>query len=173
MSVSVRFPCSCGMDHPVALYQAGEILRCSCGRELELPTMRKLRNYPPFEKDRGRPQPAWSTSRGVIFNLGLMLSLGSIAALIVFGQQRWNLDLAKPELPDSELYDLEVSRWPVSLAWKFWTLAKTTDLSYRLTPRYQQARQWAARLTTYLIAAAVGLAVGGAAMTGALLVRRE
>ena len=149
------------------------MIRCQCGRDVELPTMRQLREYPPVERSPGCAPPVWSATRGVVFNLGLVVSLFSLAALFVFSRQRWDLDMAKPELPDSELFDLEVSRWSVDLAWKYWSLAKTTDLNYRQTPAYQAARQLADRLAILLIVAAIGLAAGVVAMAGALLGRRR
>ena len=36
------YPCRCGQKHSIQTHQAGQTLRCSCGAQLELPTLRKI-----------------------------------------------------------------------------------------------------------------------------------
>lgn len=36
------FSCQCGQKHSVETHQAGQMIRCSCGKQIELPTMRQI-----------------------------------------------------------------------------------------------------------------------------------
>lgn len=80
-------PCDCGERHPVGARQAGRTIACACGRSLEVPTLRGLRELerarPPAEAADGRAAPStpgdgWGLRQAGMF-LGAVLLLGGLA----------------------------------------------------------------------------------------------
>ncbi len=48
-----QIPCECGRIHDVARTQAGSAVTCECGKEVAIPTLRELSQFPTIE----RPEP--------------------------------------------------------------------------------------------------------------------
>ncbi len=75
-----QLPCSCGAIATVSTAQAGDTLRCECGRELVVPTMRGLRELQPAEAprtSRGTKATTWDDRNRVTF----LLIVGAITCL--------------------------------------------------------------------------------------------
>lgn len=85
MTTTYLLPCACGQKIPVDAGQSGLIVKCACGAELTVPTMRGLAAL-----ERATPAPSgkpagsreWGTAQGLIF-LGLVLALASVVAASV------------------------------------------------------------------------------------------
>lgn len=61
--------CQCGKQVPVEVGQAGERVTCSCGNELEVPTLRKLRHLPlaqPAATTKPTAANKWNPKKGFI-----------------------------------------------------------------------------------------------------------
>ena len=80
MSHGYLLDCQCGQPHVVDPAQAGQTLQCSCGRTLEVPTLRGLRDLKtaplPEPKPLGSSTRSWSALRGLLFVGGLLLLIG-------------------------------------------------------------------------------------------------
>jgi hypothetical protein len=74
-------PCACGERIPIEAIQAGEIVRCDCGADVEVPSMQvvtALEEAPPEPiPERGFAAP-WDTRRARVF-LGLAVCVGGLA----------------------------------------------------------------------------------------------
>jgi hypothetical protein len=72
-------PCSCGEQSVVSTAQAGGTVRCTCGAELHVPTMRGLRELEPLERSTAAASRAgnWDDQHRVAF----LLALGALTCL--------------------------------------------------------------------------------------------
>ncbi len=53
--------CKCGREHTVSRSQAGQVLACECGQDLQVPTLRGITNLPLARAEGGEntPRSAW------------------------------------------------------------------------------------------------------------------
>jgi hypothetical protein len=77
-----RLPCDCGQSVSVSVSQAGQTVRCSCGAQLEVPTLRGLQKLAPADATSiVKRRAAWENRQRVIFSLVLIsfcaLALGA------------------------------------------------------------------------------------------------
>lgn len=77
-------PCSCGRRATVSASMAGERVRCECGAELEVPTLRGLSN---LARDESIARPArdraWTDRKRLIFALVVLgLAAGAVAGYL-------------------------------------------------------------------------------------------
>jgi len=76
--VTYLFPCGCGREHPVVEAQAGQRVVCSCGAELEVPTLLGLRRLrqaeAPTEPSGG--QRNWGTRQRLLVVGGVTVLVG-------------------------------------------------------------------------------------------------
>jgi hypothetical protein len=87
-------PCSCGQSVPVAVNQAGSKVLCSCGSEVGVPPLRKLREFPRDTTVTVTQRSAW-TPRHAIASAGAIIALGMAA----WGVWQW---ATEPIVPDFE-----------------------------------------------------------------------
>jgi hypothetical protein len=111
MNAVYLLPCSCGKKVRVDAGQAGAKVNCECGQQLAVPTFRGLRNLelesaPISEVARGGQPPGWSTVRGVLFSLGLLVAVvaGGIVCyqlyfyyLTMDGGESWKQELLEQQ----------------------------------------------------------------------------
>ncbi len=45
-----QIPCECGRTHDIARTQAGSSIACECGKEIMIPTLRELSQFPTIER---------------------------------------------------------------------------------------------------------------------------
>jgi len=83
MTTHYLLPCNCGKKNEVDSGQAGLNIRCSCGAELAVPTMRGLNQLeraeapPAGRRQVAARQSTWGAPQGLIF-LGLLILLGAM-----------------------------------------------------------------------------------------------
>ena len=81
MAIRYLLKCQCGQPTPVTIAQAGETVTCGCGKKLQVPTLRGLRELEqetmPEPPHRGRA--AWSPVQGYLYSAGILLAIGGIA----------------------------------------------------------------------------------------------
>lgn len=80
MAARYLLTCECGSTTAVSTSQAGDRIRCDCGKELEVPTLRKLNDLPREAPTDGKGRSSlgagssWGLRQG-IFTVGLIVSL--------------------------------------------------------------------------------------------------
>ena len=168
MSRQYLLPCSCGKLARVQASQAGQSLRCKCGRTLAVPTLRQLRQLPPTPDAEGDAAPKaasakWSQLQGGTFVGGLVLS---VIALGFFGyllSQR--LRQPEPASPfDRFLQQEDLTDMPAADAWAAWQAYRTYGLGWDHSQQYVQAQQQARTLNIGM-AIAAGTALLGVSLT--------
>jgi hypothetical protein len=77
-----RLTCACGQSVSVSASQAGQTVPCTCGAQLEVPTLRGLKELPLSDAPAGAKRlAAWENRQRAIFSLTLI----SLAALLLGG----------------------------------------------------------------------------------------
>ena len=79
MKVRYILPCSCGEKHLVETAQAGERIRCRCGKELQAPTLLAMKRLPQAEQgdDRdSRPRKPWGAQQRLLLIGAVVVILG-------------------------------------------------------------------------------------------------
>lgn len=78
-------PCTCGRKTPVSTRHAGQTIRCQCGAELEVPTLRGLAELERAEPDGRTTRDAWENRHRVIFAfvVGAVVCFGLAAYMAV------------------------------------------------------------------------------------------
>jgi len=175
MTTKHLLPCQCGRNIVVDPRQAGESVRCECGRSVDVPTLRQLRRLDPVKETDGRDKTRtpWSTGQGVVFAIGSLIALiGFVAAILLF-IHRSRLDTARPPAPDLERLREDTRRASADHLWEFWwklSAIKEQRLKRR-TPRFILDRRRAKTLSTYMYFAAGAGTVGVGVATVAMFIR--
>jgi hypothetical protein len=110
-------PCACGNSVPVDIGQAGGRVACSCGTQLDVPTLRQLRHLPRAtvaeEKKSGG---SWGTRQGIV-----AASLIVAAALSAWGAWIWWTGPVMPTFdPATRLRAVEEQIKTPAGAWEAW-----------------------------------------------------
>jgi ferric-dicitrate binding protein FerR (iron transport regulator) len=166
------FPCRCGQKHPVQTHQAGQIIQCSCGARLEVPTLRKIVL---LEKD-ATPTQTSKPSRGGVKRRLMVLGFVALMMAVVLGAFVWS---RWPTPPASKYDSASIYRETMALtplqSLQAWEMALRTPLG-KLSARsaspammiaYQQKRaelESLAVIAAVLAVVALGLMVGAAMM---------
>lgn len=94
MTTKYLLPCSCGAKTPVETTQAGGTATCTCGEQLSVPTLGRLRSFEPVKEVDTLPTKAtWSAQRGILFVFGGLVALGGLAGLALNLYERSQVDL--------------------------------------------------------------------------------
>jgi hypothetical protein len=96
-------PCSCGQSVPVAVNQAGSKVLCSCGSEVSVPPLRKLREFPRDTTQVASESRDWSP-REAVATAGLILAIG----LAGWGVWQWSTEPVAPDFEQHYEDQLEV-----------------------------------------------------------------
>lgn len=171
MSGDFLLPCECGQSVPIRLTQAGHTVRCTCNRELVVPTMREIRALPAaIERDTPLgTQPAWPIQYGILFAIGMGIAVAAAGSLLYFGWQRSKVMpyVRKPIVDDVE-FQVSASELSPPEAWDIWTKYREVELGARRPPMYLLYRRRADTLETRMKMAAglgaLGLLVAVAAV---------
>jgi hypothetical protein len=93
--------CGCGKTVPVEIGQAGGQVACSCGAQLDVPPLRKLRHLPVAATEKDRLPSSWSARKGII-------ACGLIVAGILAAASLWSR-LTEPTIPPFDPVEYEHS----------------------------------------------------------------
>ena len=83
--------CRCDAVHRVTTRQAGQTIACPCGAQLDVPTLRGLRQLPRETTDHN-DTVSWSFARGILFAVGLIFAVGGGAGAGLFHWRFSQLD---------------------------------------------------------------------------------
>jgi len=119
MTAKYLLPCSCGRNTTVQASQAGEVVRCACGQELEVPTMRKLSELALSNEAAADEKPLWTMRQGIAF-LGLVAIVGG---LVFSGYLYANLPSIEPKASlRFEDYRKQIDDMPVANTVILWQI---------------------------------------------------
>jgi hypothetical protein len=153
-------PCECGESLPVEKTQAGQSIVCKCGRSVDIPSLRGLRE---LEVCEAAPQavarPSWTPTKGTFFAGGIILAIvGTFVAAYGFTMRSF-VNTAAPPQEQIDAWVQEIDDWNASQMWSFWTQARQMGLPPVVSPHVVAARQ--ARWLMQVGYTGVGLVVTG------------
>ncbi len=114
--------CNCGNKLPVEIGQAGGRITCSCGNQVDVPPLRKLRHLPPAaaEKHRAHPFGILGTRERVSITASLIL----VGALAVINGWSWFTEPAVPKFDPAgyqrEVVEQRLKTMTPSESWHWW-----------------------------------------------------
>jgi hypothetical protein len=159
---SFLLPCRCGNKVPIEKTQAGQQVRCSCGLELDVPTMQAIGRLEPapVEGPTAKAASRWGLWQGLVL-------LGAAIALPAIGWAAY-LGLSWPKARTVDIEKLSPTQ-----ALSAWHVLRT-DPSRRVLPFDEYpALIEAQKVTRYwLIVATALFGIGLATAAGALLLAR-
>jgi hypothetical protein len=110
--------CGCGKTVPVEIGQAGGRVACSCGTQLDVPTLRQLRQLPQATLEQKPSSGSWGTRQGWI-----AASLIVVAALLAWSAWSWWTGPAQPKFVAADYMasvDKHLKEWTPADSWKRW-----------------------------------------------------
>ncbi len=110
MSSQYLLPCSCGRRLPVDLSQAGNLIRCECGEQQEVPTLLRLKQLEPAGSNQasriGSQESSWGTRHRIAFVGALACLAGLILAIGSFATRPRIIDVAEyPPIATLQLWE--------------------------------------------------------------------
>jgi hypothetical protein len=116
MSERFLLPCECGQAIVVERPQAGTSVTCTCGKSLEVPTIRGFAKLAPAsDQVEASLPPIWGLRQGLVF-LGLVIA---VPAFVFTGFIYLNL----PKLTEHyQLLEREIEQLPPQHTWAVWKM---------------------------------------------------
>ncbi|MEZ6098861.1 MAG: SMP-30/gluconolactonase/LRE family protein [Pirellulaceae bacterium] len=180
MSERYLLHCQCDREVSVTPRQAGEQIRCLCGRELSVPRLRELRNLPPDSTppETKQTKPVrWSFANGIVFSTGLATLLVTGILAYWFASMRSQLQFEAPTVEQAHLAvapDVEKIRKATPIeSWDRWKQARSIRLDTRPTPIHIQVRDRVQQLSSYLFACSIVGIAAAVMVVGAFLIRPQ
>ncbi|MFV1965704.1 MAG: hypothetical protein ACC628_09805 [Pirellulaceae bacterium] len=125
-------PCDCGKSVRIEVSQAGQTVACACGKSLDIPAMRAIRELVPDEPievpSAGR---RWSAAHGAGFAIGSLLLVSGLGIGIVSHLQYAYMKTQIPPLPSAEAtaaWVAEIDDWSAMQAWEFWQTTRVEEV---------------------------------------------
>lgn len=163
-------PCSqCGEQLRIDVGQAGQMVKCECGAETEVPTMRGIRQLPRVEdaRDLKDEQSTWSHQQGMLFATGLPVTIVALGICGYLLWQRSHLDTARPVDVARKAEEAKIDELTPEQLWDEWQKIKNYELTRPETPEFElnriRAQQMLIMAIVSAVVAAVGLGLMGAA----------
>ncbi len=164
-----KLPCAvCGQSVIVSTRQAGESVSCDCGKPLEVPTMRELRQLDPVPAQSAASKPTWTAAQGLLFAAGALMTVIAAGSALWLTSLLRRVDTRQPDVGEVEFqYDIET--FSLSQTWDMWKQYSLLDIEDRPTPYHVLNRGYAANLRRWLLVNAVIGGIGVAAIVGAVI----
>jgi len=173
MSTKYLLPCECGKSIPVATSQAGSQVACECGAEMEVPTMRGLRELEREEEESPQAgqkmrEKSWDPRYGVGMLGAIVAVVAAIPGIVLLVQYP-----EKPTFDEDLMIQREharIDRMPLPKAWQYWKL--TMETAGLKDVDYPTEREYAKKVTIYQQNIAISFsfaALGLLIMLGAVL----
>ena len=83
--------CDCGNQVSASVHQAGSQVACSCGKQVDVPPLRKLRQLPPADDQPVQAQTNWSARHSVAVG-----SMSLATGLLILAGYLWSTEPPPP-----------------------------------------------------------------------------
>ncbi len=166
MAAQYLLPCDCGATTPVETNQAGNTVICSCGKQLEVPSLRAIRELAPHGVDDAARGYEWNPAAGLIFVGGMFLAfIGAGVALFMHINSVQAVSFELPPEDEVAAWVAEIDSAPPEELFNMWNSSRHMGLGDHRASPFVQARMISARFATYrntgLIIMASGLVFAG------------
>ncbi len=171
MSQKYALPCTCGSTIVVEPRHAGGTMTCEqCGKTVDVPKLREIRNLEPVQEEARRKRTGWSRAQGNVFVFGLLcLVIAAGSAYYTFAHRMHFDEVEKPQIEQIR-FQLDIDDITLVDSWEFWKKAKGAQIASRPTPYYVEARKQVARMDQFLKFFGGLAAVGLVAMVASLVI---
>ncbi len=167
MAKSYLLPCPCGKDIAIDISQAGQTAVCaSCGKSVDVPTMRKIRELPEVEvvaDVTAMKSGSWTGLKGGLFAIGMGVTVIALVVGAVAALKRHQLATlaVRPPLGDARQWEALVDGYDVLKMHDEWMeKVEGEGLGYWEPHPYLLAREQMNTWTMFLVVCG-GLAVFG------------
>lgn len=168
-------PCDkCGEKTPIDVNQAGQQIACVCGQMLGVPSLRGIRDLEVREDvDTAVPTAKWTVVRRVVFAIGLVVCVISLAVFGLAMVNRTNIVVPERPVYNVAASDADIDAKTPTEAWDEWVHLRTEGLGHYHEPAHVHIRGVANTLRTVMVISAsvavVGLlmAIGACVLPGA------
>lgn len=111
--------CDCGQQLAAETGQAGDLLRCTCGRSISVPAFRQLRALPVASESADKTAGTWGARQGTI----TLLALLAAAALVSAGYVWWSTPTMPEFNPEgwTRVVDSQIAALSPEDAWRIGT----------------------------------------------------
>ncbi|MBN1590740.1 MAG: hypothetical protein JW888_14600 [Pirellulales bacterium] len=117
MSTKYLLPCECGKNIPVESVQAGQTVRCACGRDMDVPTLLKLRSLETVEDEsQGRTTARWGVFHALAI-VGATVVLATFVALVYF---HWNQPVPPKDLYTEQIIERDINHLTLLRSYDVW-----------------------------------------------------
>jgi hypothetical protein len=164
-------PCSCGQSVSVEFSQAGGQVRCACGKVLDVPSMRAIRQLEPAAASPGRPARArrsWSPIQGVLFAVGLLLMAGGLGHAGYLQIGRLGLPTQETDWDNLEVVMETMDSLTIDQTWEVWNIMRDAPIGPYSPPDFIMFRRvsaiWLRRIWISLAVAAGGFMLAACAL---------
>jgi hypothetical protein len=162
-------PCTCGQQIEVEAKQAGLQVSCRCGKSLEVPTLRGMKQLTPVspsQAEASAPASTWGPRQGITFLGVVVLLCGLLGVAVLFATRPV---FNTPDLAEFEKESRE-SALKLSLeeSFKAWEAVEKQGLNKSLNPYVRNYQERSAAYSRWLIASGILAGLGGV-MAGAAL----
>jgi len=155
-------PCpKCDAELPIDVGQAGQTILCrECQADIEVPTMRGIRNLEKAETSSAtKNAPTWSRRQGILFVTGLPIMVASLTLATYLLFLRSQIDTS------------QVDKMSSAQVWAEWQIARDLPLQRSDVPQYEKNRREAQRLLILAIASAGVSVLGLGTLIAAFVVK--
>ncbi len=172
MAPQYLLTCECGVTQPIETNQAGSSVVCRCGKTLEVPSLRAIRELPRVENENERPRAEWNPAAGLIFVTGMFLAfLGAGAAFYMHMNAIQISNFEMPPEDEVEAWVAEVDDAPPEELFNMWNASRHMGLGEHQASPFVRARQVAERFAAYRNIGLIVLASGLVFAATSFLVR--
>ena len=176
MSDQYLLPCACGQKVRVGRAQAGQEVACVCGKPVQVPTLRGLRELevaPP--EANAKTAGAWGPIRGALFSGGILVA---VLALLFAGWQFWTYSIVSTMTTDHTqtviaMEEEQIDEMSPADMFDVWHQIEEEGIGPKMIPIWVAAKQQATSLTRQAIFAIVIGVAGAIAAVGAAFVGRK
>jgi hypothetical protein len=168
MAAQYLLPCECGKTTPIDTSQAGSSVACVCGKQLEVPSLRVIRELTPSDQTTDADKYLWNPIAGLTFAIGVIIALvgGGVAVYSSFYASQMKEYKSPPkEVVDAWIAEVDIDNAPPEELLTMWNTAKRMGLGEHRKSTLILAHEAIERSERYrnigLIVVACGLAFAG------------
>ena len=150
MAVQYLLPCDCGNQTPVDASQAGSTILCSCGKKLDVPSLRAIRDLPLHAAESSQRKYQWNPAAGLIFVSGVLVALiaGGFAFFMHISAVQM-VDFEPPAQEEITAWINEVDAAPPEDLIEIWNSAQHMGLGAHEESPFVQARMMSDNFAAY------------------------
>jgi hypothetical protein len=170
-------PCTCGNAIPVDIGQAGQRVACVCGKSVDVPTRRGIKELRPATAENVKDDAvrlraaAWSPLQGAIFSSGTLLVFIGFCVAAYFGYQASGIKIVEPTPAQLAADEEGFASLPIDVMYDSYTKVREMGVADPQRPAYVQLKRYREQLVKYAMTGGIVAGTGALLAAGAFLIR--